>query len=232
MADQLILVNGVAVGINYLRANAGSVVSTADGSRIILYSGARPVMPADPARPVCPCSRYVEHRIVRLCFKREQLLYDIKNYAYVESDMMDEQKKGLTLPEINHARHITADIGEEGNVDRVSRKLQLVYMNAVEMLYPYTKLEIEAETIDDDLTEPDEYVIEMSVPITASRTTLIHLSTLIHEYLVCSVVADWLAITNPQASVSWRERMEAARVEINSVKNMRRGPVTRKMSPF
>lgn len=231
MADRHILVNGVAVGINYLRANAGSVVSTADGSRIILYSGARPVMPDEPARPSCPCSHYVEHRIVRLCFKREQLLYDIKNYAYVESDMMDDLRKGVEV-DINHARHITADIGEEGNVDRVSRKLQLVYMDAVEMLYPYTKLEIQAETIDDDLTEPDEYVIEMSVPVTASRTTLMHLSTLIHEYLVCSVVADWLAITNPQASVSWRERMEAARVEINSVKNMRRGPVTRKLSPF
>lgn len=231
MADRHILVNGVAVGINYLRANAGSVVSTADGSRIILYSGARPVMPDEPARPSCPCSRYVEHRIVRLCFKREQLLYDIKNYAYVESDMMDDLRKGVEV-DINHARHITADIGEEGNVDRVSRKLQLVYMDAVEMLYPYTKLEIEVETIDDDLTEPDEYVIEMNVPVTVSRTTLISLSTLIHEYLVCSVVADWLSITDPQASVSWATKAELSKKEINRVKNFRRGPIRRKLSQF
>lgn len=232
MADQLILVNGVAVEISYLRANAGSIVSTGNGSRILLYSGTENLTPTDPdQRPQCPCSRYVEHRIVRLCFKRDQLLYDIKNYAYVESDMMDDLRKGVEV-DINHAKHITADIGEEGNVDRVSRKLQLVYMDAVELLYPYTKLEIQAETIDDDLSEPDQYVIEMNVPVTASRTTLMHLSTLIHEYLVCSVVADWLSTTNPQASVSWRERMEAAKVEINRVKNFRRGPVIRKLSPF
>ena len=232
MADQLILVNGVAVEISYLRANAGSIVSTGNGSRILLYSGTGNLTPTDPdQRPQCPCSRNVEHRIVRLCFKREQLLYDIKNYAYVESDMMDDLRKGVEV-DINHAKHITADIGEEGNVDRVSRKLQLVYMDAVEMLYPYTKLEIQAETIDDDLTEPDEYVIEMNVPVTVSRTTLMSLSTLIHEYLVCSVVADWLSITNPQASVSWETRVELSKEEINRVKNFRRGPVRRKLSPF
>ena len=236
MADKLILVNGVAVGISYLRGNTGAVITTANGTRILLYAGASRLRPTVPVRQVAPrCCPYrggaVESRIVRLCFKRSQLLYDIQNYAYVESDMMDEKRKGVEI-DINHAKHLTADIGEEGNVDRVSRKLQFVYMDAVEMLYPYTKTEIEAEEIVDDLTEPDQYVIEMSVPVTASRTTLIHLSTLIHEYMVCSCVADWLAITNPQAAVSWREKAEEAKSETNQWKVLRSGPLTRAMSPF
>lgn len=55
---------------------------------------------------------------VKLTFEREQLLYDIKNNAYVESHVM--------APETEHAKHMVADVGEEGNVDRVTRVLDWV----------------------------------------------------------------------------------------------------------
>ena len=51
-------------------------------------------------------------RTVRLKFLRSQLLYDIKNYAFIEGDVMGEEKQ--------HAQHVIVEIGEEGNVDRVS----------------------------------------------------------------------------------------------------------------
>lgn len=41
---------------------------------------------------------------VTLTFGREQLLYDIKNNAYVESHVM--------APETEHAKHMVADVGE------------------------------------------------------------------------------------------------------------------------
>ena len=44
---------------------------------------------------------------VTLTFKRDQLLYDIKNYAYVESHVMPA--------ETEHAKHMVADVGEDGS---------------------------------------------------------------------------------------------------------------------
>lgn len=163
-------------------------------------------------------------RAVRLVFKRSQLLYDIKNYAFVEADVMGEEKQ--------HAQHVLAEIGEEGNVDRVSRLLAVIHAAVIEMLYPYTKQEPIEEEIDNCLYAPDEYVVELHVPNTMSRTTLHLLSRLIHEYMVYCVLADWLSITNPDASANWRAKAEATQEEIDKVKNLRRGTLTRKTHPW
>ena len=163
-------------------------------------------------------------RAVRLVFKRSQLLYDIKNYAYVEADVMGEEKQ--------HAQHVLADIGEEGNVDRVTRILAVIHAAVVEMLYPFTKQEPIEEEIDNCLYAPDEYVVELNVPVAMSRTTLLLLSRLIHEYMVYRVLADWLSITNPEASVNWREKAEAAEREIERAKSTHKGVFERKTHPW
>lgn len=179
----------------------------------------------------CCCgANGVPLREVRLRFMREQLLYDIRNYAYVEHDIMPDTtgKDGS----INHAKHQTADIGEEGNVDRVSRVLTLVLSEVKDLLYPYTKEAPVEEEVDDVLQEPISYEMLLRVPDTMSRTTIHYLCNLIHEYMVYRVLSDWLMITNPQAAAAWQLRAETAKMEINKTKNLRRGPMTRKLSPF
>ncbi len=162
-------------------------------------------------------------RIVRLRFLRNQLLYDIKNYAYVESDVMGEEKQ--------HARHVTAEICEEGNVDRVSRILAVVHASVIELLYPYTKSEPIEEEIDNCLLSPEVYTVEMHVPVTMSRSTIHLLSRLIHEYMVYRVLSDWLSITNMEASSNWLAKAEATEREIKRVKNQR-GVFTRATHPW
>lgn len=233
MADQLILVNGVAVGINYLRANGGSVINTATGVHITLYNTLNSNTETIVEQRNCCCGGVKQEvkYIVCLRFEREQLLYDIKNYSYVESDKMEDLKKGVDI-DINHAKHLTADVGEEGNIDRVNRHLPLRYMEAVEMLYPFTNTTPEAEDIDDKIIEPDEYVIQMIVPENMSRTTLILLSHQVHEYLVSSVMADWLGITNPEASAEWQRKFDYIKEQINLTRTRRRKEAfTRKMFP-
>ena len=165
-----------------------------------------------------------DKRVVRLKFLRNQLLYDIKNYAYVEADVMGEEKQ--------HAQHVLAEIGEEGNVDRVSRILAVVHTAVIEMLFPYTKAEPIEEEIDNCLHAPEEYVVELNVPNTMSRTTMHHLSKLIHEFMVYCVLADWLSITNPQAAANWTAKAEAIKEEIEDVKNLRRKAFTRATHPW
>ena len=165
-----------------------------------------------------------DKRTVRLKFLRDELLYDIKNYAYVEADVLGEENQ--------HAQHVLAEIGEAGNEDRVSRILAVVHTAVIEMLYPFTKAEPIEEEIDNCLSVPEEYVVELSVPNTMSRTTLHHLSKLIHEFMVYCVLADWLSITNPQSAANWSAKADAIKEEIEEVKNLRRKVFTRATHPW
>lgn len=174
----------------------------------------------------CTCTENgAEQERVRvvLKFQADKLLYDIKNYAYVESDVMGEERP--------HAQHMTAEVGEAGNVDRVYRILDVVHAAAVVMLYPYTKQQPLEEEISNDLRTPSAYEIEMYVPKTMSRSTLHLLSRLIHEYMVYSALADWLSITNPQAAANWAEKAASTSAEIGRTKNVRAG-FTRPLHPF
>lgn len=158
-------------------------------------------------------------------FDREQLLYDIRNYAYIEGHVWGEENQ--------HAQHVLVEVGEEGNVDRVNRILGVVHAAAIEMLYPFTKQEaIEDEVINDRMWVPKEYRIEMTVPATMSRTTSHLLSRLIHEFMVARVIYDWLSITHPEASRNWLEKALEAEEEINSIKHTRTGVLRRPSHPF
>lgn len=162
---------------------------------------------------------------VKLNFSRKELMYDIQNYAYIEGHVMGEEKQ--------HAQHTLVDISEDGNVDRVTRVLNLIYAETVEMLYPYTKEEPIGEEVNDTLEEPETYVISMELPKTFSRTTINLLSRLIHEFMVYRVLHDWLSITNPTAAGNWLEKSEEAERRINSIKHSRRSAFTRKIrTPF
>lgn len=170
-------------------------------------------------------TRGVEKKRINLVFHREQLLYDIRNYAYIEGHVWGEENQ--------HAQHTLVEIGEEGNIDRVNRILDVVHSAAVEMLYPYTKQElVEEEVICDRLREPNNYPIIMDVPATMSRTTMKLLSSLIHEFMVARVIYDWLSITHPEAARNWLDKALEAEEEIKSIKNNRTGVLTRPMHPF
>lgn len=175
------------------------------------------------------CCEQVETRVVTLRFLWKALLYDIRNGAYVESDVM---KDAGERQDNTHARHVTADIGEEGNVDRVRRILSVVHQEVRNLLYPYTKEEVVEEVISDAPETPDSYDVELTVPVTMSRTTMQLLSKLVHEYMVARVLTDWLSSTNPDAASVWESKAEAKKTEISNAKNLRREPITRKISVF
>lgn len=173
------------------------------------------------------CSVYEEEgkRLVVLIFKRSQLLYDIENNAYIEGSVMPKDTEA-------HNRHMVQDVGQEGNVDTVSRTLDLCHAQAKEMLYPYTKCEIRRADINNKLREPKVYGIVMCLPDYFSHTTLLLIEKLIHKYMVCKALEEWLSITHPQRSQIWREKAEETEKEIRSTMNHRRSKVRRKLHPF
>lgn len=167
-------------------------------------------------------------RTVSLVFKREQLLYDIGNYAFVEGDVMPAADE--------HERHQVMDVTQQGNIDLATRILNLAHSETVEALYPFTKEPVtDDETLDDALEEPEEYIVELNVPRTFSRTSVKYLSNLIHEYMVYRVLYEWMCLTNLSNAGSrqnWAEKIESVKEKIRSTVRWRGRPLRISQHPF
>lgn len=164
-------------------------------------------------------------KIVTLTFKREELLYDIKNIGWIKGDAMSE--------EVQHAKHLIQDIGEDGNIDRVTRIMDLAFATCVELCYPFSKVDVEDETEKDDtLVESESYVLNLRVPATFSQTTVNVLLRYIHEFIIYTVLSDWLGLVYPEGKAIWDEKLANAKSEIKQSLNVRTRRVRRKQSLF
>lgn len=163
-----------------------------------------------------------------LVFNRSQLLYDIKNIAYVEADVIQAEEE--------HQRHQIFDIAEDGNVDRVTRVMDLAVAKCKEILFPLTKSVVdEMESRDDNLKETQVYYIYLSLPQSFSKTTLDYLSKLIHELIVYTVLVDWLSITditNESAYQKWANKLSDVITEIGRAKSTKIRRARRTQTPF
>lgn len=164
-------------------------------------------------------------KTVRLTFKRSELVYDCENYSFVEGDLMQEDEE--------HAKHQVFDIAQDGNVDRVTRMLNLCFADCVEMLYPFSKETVVDESeLDDTLVVHEQYVLTLRLPDTFSQTTVRLLLKLIHELMVDYVMADWMSITKPASKSNWEEKIDKLKDKITSCISKRMGRVRRPMTPF
>lgn len=144
---------------------------------------------------------------MKLRFTTTELLYDIKNYSYVEGDIMSNDNI--------RAKHHTQDIGGEGNINRVYRILQLAHAEVVEMLYPFSRSAADNNKIySNDLVTPSAFEVGITVPSNYSETSVLLLKEAIHEYMVCRVVADWMSIVNPPKRDTWTYKVQDARDNI------------------
>lgn len=164
-------------------------------------------------------------KVVSLEFSRKALIYDISNCAYVEGDVMPTDDE--------HAKHQVFDVAEDGNIDRVTRILDLAHAECVEMMYPYTKIECEeVEQMDNTLKETEVYVIRLLVPDDMAKSTITLINKLVHEYMVNRVLADWLSITKPSSKANWEEKLDNIKDEIRTRLNARCLRVRRVQTPF
>lgn len=157
--------------------------------------------------------------------KKKDLLYDIANMAYIIADTGEYGR---------HTLHRVRDICQDGNIDRVSRILGLSYATLLSVMIPI----LEAPKIDvnrDFSSSPHDYCFNFNTKGNLKRalTTEIKLKIreICHEYMVCMVLADWLAVTLPEAADVWKFRAEkaletikglVAEVMLASYKNIKR----------
>lgn len=175
--------------------------------------------------PYNPEQNVPRTKTVTLNFKRQEIVDDLKQYAFVTGDILKTEDE--------HARHQIQDIAEDGNIDRVTRVMNLCMAECREILFPFTKDDVEdEESRTNTLTEVEEYNINMLVPDDFSNTTVTLLEQLIHEFIVARIMADWMSITNRPEEETWEKKAEEALTKIKRCKNARTGRTRRKMHPF
>lgn len=179
-------------------------------------------------RSICPCASaqgQMQTKTVTFNFKRIEFLDDLKQNSYVAGDIMPGEDE--------HRKHQVFDIAEDGNVDRVTRILNLTMAEVRELLYPYTKSAVdEGDERVNDLVEVTQYTIDMTVPESFSKTTLSYLELLIHELCIDRIMADWLTQTYPEAAKVWEDKAEKTLEKIQETKNKRMRRGRRTMTPF
>lgn len=156
-------------------------------------------------------------REAALIFNREDLLGDIANYCWIEGHRITEED--------GESRHMIQDATEDYNRDRITRVLDMTHADIVERLYPFTQREIDNPAITNRLHEGPLYGVVLNVPEEFSQTTLNLLGKLIHEMMVCSAMADWMSLTNPEREETWRGKAAEAFLRINEIRNARRGRI-------
>lgn len=165
------------------------------------------------------------NKTVTLTFYRSELVYDCENYSFVEADIMKEEEQ--------HAKHQVFDIAQDGNVDRVTRVLNLCFAHCVEMCYPFSRETVtDGMATTDRLIAHDKYELVLRVPDDFSATTVTYLTKLIHELMVDWVMQDWMSITKPKSKATWQEKIDALEGKITSAIKGRIRPVRRPLNPF
>lgn len=158
-----------------------------------------------------------------LLFRRKELFYDIANMAFVEGHVMVEVD--------DEVRHTLQDIVEEGNRDRVERILDKAHAVITEALYPYTMRQVCLDHLDNRRQYRPVFGIRLVIPKDFSQTTLNLMERLVHEYLVCDVLQDWLSITNPSKAEIWMMKRDEAHAALRRCVNNRRGPDRSRIKP-
>lgn len=167
-------------------------------------------------------------KCVTLTFERSELMNDIKNIGYVESDVIEDESL--------HSRHQVADIAEDGNVERVCRIMDLAFAECVEYLYPISKKQVQGgEVYNNVLEHTDVYELELKVPEDFSTTTCTLLERYIHEYIICRVLEDWMGIAgvaNRDSAKKWAAKIEEVRANLTRGLSGRIGRVRLRQDPF
>ena len=167
-------------------------------------------------------------KTVVLTFLREELLNDLDQYGFVEGDVMRADADHL-----KHGRHQTQDITQDGNINLVTRWLDLALARCREVLFPYSKSPVEDGTeMDDVLAETEYYTIEMNVPADFSQTTVDYLEQLIHHLMVWMVLYYWFSITKPEGAEKWLASAKQTESDIKGALARRCGRTRRPLRPF
>ena len=140
-----------------------------------------------------------------MILRRKALLYDIANMAYTIADTGEHTR---------HTLHRVRDICQDGNIDRVNRILALTFSKVLTVLLPVLKPPRRLKSLPCGEDSEKDFPIHLrkdgNMKFIITQEIEMNIKETVHEYMVCMVLGDWLAITLPEAADVWRYRAEKA----------------------
>lgn len=161
--------------------------------------------------------------VVNITLHRSELLYDIGNNAYIHSESNVDLSGKLGA--------MIKDLTQDGNIDRVNRILGLAYSECCRLVFPYIKKVVEAGERDNRPEGDGDYVFSLLLPLAFPEGNVDMLKRLLHEYMVCYVLGDWLGIVAPGLGGYWNGKKLLLADDIRHCMLMRTCAVRRKMNP-
>lgn len=147
---------------------------------------------------------------------RQDLIYDIRNLAFVTADICEDTESPHTL-------HQTFDICEEGNISRVDNLLSLAAAEVASAIAPIGSLSSRKGGYTLCLRQKPPHTEKVVTELT-------------REYMVACVLYGWLSVTLPAKATFWKARREdtMASIEAAVVNAAVAGSLTlsRRLSPF
>lgn len=167
--------------------------------------------------------------------EKEELVYDIKNTAFAFADSLptaDTDPKTL---------HNIYDVGEEGNRDKLARILDSTVEDCREMLFRYTKVEMQGggfesndweECVGAPMNDEEAYYMEMQMPQGFSKTSVHTMAVYIHDYIVNQALYEWMMIVYQTGADRFWALAEEKRQKIKDASNRSAGRCRLKLHPF
>lgn len=166
---------------------------------------------------------------VSLMFYYAELFDDIKACAYVEASSLPEDTAT--------ARRLVFDVAEEGFRVRVMKMAEMAIAECRDLIYAYIT-KGDAKGCSNDFTEwntsnfDDSISIRLSLPDGVDMSSVDFLTKLIHEYVVCRSLEDWLSMTVTARADVWKTKQEDVKRKIKRCITKRKDRARLRMSPF
>lgn len=151
-------------------------------------------------------------RTVTLSCGRKELLYEIRQICYVGGDVVQEDAQD--------ARHQMQDVTEDGNVDLITRQMDLIHAEVCDLMCNDNGEYVEDGHSEDDLMrETDRYEVTMTVEEGTRVSAVRLLGQLYHQLMVGRAVAWWFTLVHPDANKAalWTQE---AQVKENAMRDI------------
>lgn len=161
---------------------------------------------------------------VTLTFYRCELVDDIERMA----DLLSHD-----MPKETHVRHLLADIGQDGNLDRVARSMSLAYQLCEGFLHRYTRTDANnGSMLCNAFGWPEVYHMTLNIPDNFSEGSVALAGRLVHEYICTYVIWDYLSLIRAELAPEWYTKLGKLEENIKNTVQLPGGRYRRPLQPF
>lgn len=145
-----------------------------------------------------------------LTYHLEELLLDISNRCLIAAKAVKADGNSIA----NDA----FDVLDDGNREIVLGIIERLMFECMNILFPYASCSIDSRKHCNRPKEVQAYAMTLRFSHERSETQVMELNRTVHDYVVCKVVAEWMAMALPNANwQKWETKAQELRERIVTV---------------